>query len=253
MGAFLAVVLAAFLASSVEAVEALTIVLAAGYARGFKRALSGAAVAIFVLAIVLTFLGESLLKFVPIKIIRIFVGGYLLIFGLGWFKKAVLRAGGIKPLHNEEEIFQNELTRLKQNTESQTKLDFIKDPAFNTAFKGVFLEGIEIVLIVISLGSSTGKLLAVSLGAAIAILAVSLIGVIVKKALSKVPENAIKALVGIMLSSFGTFWAGQGLGVKWYLSDGFVVVLIALNALVFFGLVVMVKHLQVTGFFERQL
>jgi uncharacterized membrane protein len=255
MGAFVAAVLAAFLASSVEAVEALTIVLAAGYARSFKVALQGAFSALIVLVLLAGLLGEAVTNFIPIRAVRIIVGGYLLIFGLGWLKKAILRAAGFKALHDEDEAFKEEFSRIKAQSEvvKGSKVTLLKDPAFNTAFKGVLLEGFEIILIVISLGSSTRKLLAVSLGALLAVLIVGLIGVVVKKQLTKVPENLIKAVVGVMLTSFGAFWAGQGVGVHWYLNDLFLLVLIGINITAFFFVSVILSRVKdVSKFVKSQ-
>ncbi len=207
--------LAVFGASTVEMVEALTIVVAAGVARGWRSALEGAAAAVVVLAVLVLALGVPLIHYVPIDALRVAVGGLLLVLGLSWLRKAILRASGLIALHDEDAIFAattEELSPAAEGGTSRSPRDMV---AFAVAFKGVFLEGTEVVLIVVSLGASQHRLgLAAGAAAAAAVL-VALIGALVARQLSNVPENTIKLGVGVMLTSFGLFWVGEGAGVRW--------------------------------------
>ncbi|MDA8025421.1 MAG: TMEM165/GDT1 family protein [Actinomycetota bacterium] len=221
-------IIAVFLASAVEMVEALTIVLAAGSSRSWRSAFEGTAVAVLALAALILGIGPSLVKYVPISSLRFIIGALLLIFGLQWLRKAMLRFAGLKALHNEDEIFDKEVARLKA---IPTVSDSRDSTAFVVAFKGVFLEGLEVVIVVLTLGLSAHKLLIASVSALAAVVIVGIIGAIVAKQLSKVPENLMKTTVGIMLISFGTFWAGEGLGIKWPGSDGAIVFLILVYAM----------------------
>jgi uncharacterized membrane protein len=221
-------VLAVFGASAVEMVEALTIVLAAGTSRGWRSALEGAAVAGAVLAVLVLAVGVPLIKYVPIDALRVIVGALLLTLGLNWLRKAWLRASGHKALHDEDKIYAETVDELRHDGPVNPKRDAV---GFAVAFKGVFLEGTEVVLIVISLGASQGRLGLASLAALAAAVVVFSAGAIVAKQLSSVPENTIKLVVGVMLTSFGIFWVGEGAGVHWPGSDLFLLVLVAVFAL----------------------
>ncbi len=205
-------IIAAFLASVVEVVEAFTIVLAVGTLRGWRPAWVGTFAALGVLAVLIVILGP-LLNQVPLPILQLVIGILLLMFGLGWLRKAILRSAGIIPLHDEDLIFAKEKAGLIAEAKSkQSTQDWIAGLA---AFKAVLLEGLEVVFIVIAVGSGHGMLWPAALGALGACIAVLIIGVIVHKPLSRVPENTLKFCVGVMLSAFGVFWTGEGLGIAW--------------------------------------
>ncbi len=205
-------IIAAFLASVVEVVEAFTIVLAVGTLRGWRPAWVGTFAALGVLASLIVILGP-LLNQVPLPTLQLVIGILLLMFGLGWLRKAILRSAGIIPLHDEDLIFAKEKAGLIAEAKSkQSTQDWIAGLA---AFKAVLLEGLEVVFIVIAVGSGHGMLWPAALGALGACIAVLIIGVIVHKPLSRVPENTLKFCVGVMLSAFGVFWTGEGLGIAW--------------------------------------
>jgi uncharacterized membrane protein len=213
-------------------VEALTIVVAAGVTRGWRSALEGAAAAIVVLGVIVVTVGVPLIHYVPIDALRVVVGGLLLVLGLGWLRKAILRASGLKPLHDEDAIFAATTEELSQGVSGAGGPPGRDAVAFAVAFKGVFLEGTEVVLIVVSLGASQHRL-GLAAGAALAAaVVVALIGALVAKQLSAVPENTIKLGVGVMLTSFGIFWVGEGSGVHWPGDDLAIVALIGIFALV---------------------
>jgi len=214
-------VLAAFAASAVEMVEALTIVLAVGVTRGWRSAIAGVGAAVAALALIIAALGPALSR-IPIDALRLVVGTLLLIFGLQWLRKAILRAGGVKALHDEDAIYAAEVARLRA-AGARTAHDWY---AFTVAFKGVFLEGLEVAFIVVTFGGSHGETGLAALGAAVALVAVLVAGVVVHAPLSRVPENTLKFGVGVMLTAFGTFWAAEGAGVEWPGGDIALVVLI---------------------------
>jgi uncharacterized membrane protein len=224
-------VLSAFLASAVEMVEALTIVLAAGLARGWRPALAGVAAALVVLAVLIAALGPAL-TVIPLNALRLIVGGLLLTFGLQWLRKAILRASGFRQLHDEDAIFAQELEAAR--TAAPDLRHGIDAYAFILSFKGVLLEGLEVVFIVLTFGSAQGSIPLAALGAAVALALVAAVGIAVRAPLARVPENTIKFAVGVMLTSFGIFWATEGAGASWPGSDaallgvlGFVVALSA--------------------------
>jgi len=232
-------VLAVFGASTVEMVEALTIVVAAGVTRSWRSALEGAAAALAVLAIIVLAVGVPLIHYVPINALRVVVGALLLVLGLSWLRKSILRASGHKALHDEDVIFaatSAELATTASSAPAPKRRDAI---GFSVAFKGVFLEGMEVVLIVVSLGASQHRL-----GIAAASLVVAGVGALVAKQLSQVPENTIKLAVGIMLTSFGLFWVGEGAGVHWPGSDAAIIVLVGLFFLVTIGSVAWLRALH---------
>jgi uncharacterized membrane protein len=202
--------LAAFLACAVEMVEALTIVLAVGVTRGWRSAIAGTVSALAALVVVIAVLGPALAQ-LPIDALRLFVGTLLLIFGLQWLRKAILRAGGIKALHDEASIYAREVAELELH-EERSAHDWY---AFTVAFKGVFLEGLEVAFIVVTFGGSQHHVGLAALGALAALVIVLIVGVIVHAPLSRVPENTLKFGVGVMLTSFGIFWSGEGAGVHW--------------------------------------
>ena len=225
------VITAAFLASLVEAVEALTIVLAVAIVRGWRPAGLGALAGLAVLALIVVALGP-LLGHVPLRLLQFVIGILLLLFGMRWLRKAILRAAGVIPLHDEATAFATETAELREQARrNEVRLDWI---AALTTFKAVLLEGLEVVFIVIALGAGRGLLVAASAGAVAACLAVALVGLIVHRPLSRVPENSLKFVVGIMLSAFGVFWTGEGLGVAWPGSDlaivGFAAIFLAVSA-----------------------
>jgi len=207
-------IIAAFLASMVEVVEAFTIVLAVGTTRGWRPAILGTGAAFVVLALIVLALGPVLDQ-VPIGALQLFVGILLLLFGLGWLRKAVLRRAGVLPLNDEAATFAEETAAL-QKTGINDPLQWIAGIA---AFKAVLLEGLEVVFIVVAIGAARGLLFEASMGALAAFVLVLVIGVLVHKPLSRVPENTLKFGVGVMLSSFGVFWTGEGLGVHWPMAD----------------------------------
>ena len=206
----------AFVASAVEMVEALTIVLAAGISRGWRSALTGVGAAVVALAAAVAALGPAL-SAIPLDGLRLGVGSLLLVFGLQWLRKAILRASGFKAIHDEDAIFAREL---REAQEAPAQAGRRIDPyGFTLAFKGVLLEGLEVVFIVITFGASGRRIGLAALGAAAAVVLVAGVGVAVRAPLSRVPENAMKFTVGIMLTSFGTFWAAEGAGAHWPGSD----------------------------------
>ncbi len=218
-------VAAVFGASLVEMVEALTLVVAAGVTRGWRSALEGAATALVVLAVLVGALGVPLVRYVPIDAVRTVVGSLLLVLGLAWLRKAILRASGLKAPHDEDAIFAETTAALRDEPAGPRGRGH--DPVgFAVAFKGVLLEGLEVVLIVVSLGSSQHRLGVAAAAAGAAALVVAITGVVVARQLSQVPENALKMVVGVMLTSFGLFWMADGVGVRWPGDDLAILVLI---------------------------
>jgi uncharacterized membrane protein len=206
------VFVAAFLASLVEFVEALTIVLAVGTVRGWRSALLGAALGTALLVALILLLGPTL-SLIPIAWLQLTVGILLLLFGIRWLRKAILRAAGIIALHDEEQAYEKEAAELRRARVS--RLDGIDMIATATSFKAVVLEGLEVVFIVIAVGAAGNMLVPAGVGAGAALTAVLLLGLIVHRPLTKVPENALKLVVGVMISAFGVFWIGEGLGDAW--------------------------------------
>jgi Ca2+/H+ antiporter, TMEM165/GDT1 family len=207
--------LAAFFASLVECVEALTIVLAIGAVRGWRSALSGSAAALILLLAIVAAVGPALAR-IPINIMQLTIGALLLLFGMRWLRKAVLRAAGVIPLHNEAAAFAKETARLRALGGGR-RWDLAA--AFGS-FQITMLEGIEVVFIVIAIGAGhAGLLLPASLGALAALLLVIALGLVLHRPLASIPENSLKLVVGILLAAFGTFWIGEGLGISWPGSD----------------------------------
>ncbi|HXN63080.1 MAG TPA: hypothetical protein VN886_21725 [Acidimicrobiales bacterium] len=253
--------LAVFGASLVEMVEALTIVVAAGVSRGWRSALLGAGAAVLVLGVLVVAVGVPLVRYIPIDALRVIVGALLLVLGLNWLRKAILRASGHKALHDEDEIYAETVAELggeegggsgggsgggtgggpRGSGVAHRGYDGV---GFAVAFKGVFLEGTEVALIVISLGAAQHRLGLAALAAAAAAVLVAGVGLVVARQLSEVPENTIKTVVGVMLSSFGVFWVGEGAGVHWPGDD------LAIPVLVGFWVVVYVAF---TAYMRAQL
>jgi uncharacterized membrane protein len=231
-------VLAVFAASLVEMVEALTIVVAAGVSRGWRSAFQGAAVAVLVLGVLVGVVGVPLIRYVPIDVLRVVVGALLLVLGLSWLRKAILRRSGYKAMHDEDKIYADTVAELSTTDVGPTTKSDQKrydGVGFAVAFKGVFLEGTEVVLIVISLGAAQHRLGLAALAAAAAFVLVAGVGLVVARQLREVPENAIKAAVGVMLTSFGLFWVGEGAGVHWPGEDLFIPVLVVFFAALYFA------------------
>jgi len=231
-------ILATFAASAVEMVEALTIVLAVGVTRGWRDVATGVAAAVVCLVALVAALGPALTH-LPIDTLRLVVGGLLLVFGLQWLRKAILRAGGLKALHDEDAIYQQELAELRAVDGGRGPLDWY---GFTVAFKGVFLEGLEVAFIVVTFGSAQGHLGLAALGAAAALVVVLAVGFAVHRPLSRVPENTLKLGVGVMLTSFGMFWTAEGAGVTWPGSDAFIMVLIFFVLALSFGFMAALKR-----------
>jgi uncharacterized membrane protein len=228
------VVAGAFLASAVEMVEALTIVLGVGVVRGWRSTLIGAGAAGIVLGILVAALGPALGS-IPIGTLRFVVGALLLAFGLQWLRKAILRSSGYRELHDEKETFRSERAQAAAaQDDRRAGLDWY---SFTVAFKGVLLEGLEVVFIVIAFGSAQGQLGLAAAGAGVALVVVVIAGVLAKGPLSRVPENTIKFVVGLLLTSFGCFWGAEGAGVDWPGDELSLLGVIAFFALVSFVLV----------------
>jgi uncharacterized membrane protein len=197
-------------------VEALTIVLAAGVSRDWRSSLAGVGAATLALAVVVAALGPAL-TVVPLNALRLVVGALLLVFGLQWLRKAVLRASGFKALHDEHAIFARELAEAEAAAHvERAGLDWY---GFTLSFKGVFLEGLEVAFIVLTFGSTQGSIPLAAVGAAAALVLVAGVGVAVRAPLARVPENSMKFAVGIMLTTFGIFWSAEGAGADWPGSD----------------------------------
>jgi uncharacterized membrane protein len=217
-------ILAAFLASLVEFVEALTVILAVGTVRGWRGALTGAAAAVLVLAVLAAVLGPALTT-LPLKVLQLAVGALLLLFGLRWLRKATLRSAGVIALHDEAAAFAEHSQTLRGHGEAGGGFDRI---GFGTAFQITMIEGAEVVFIVIAVGAGGSDLLLPAvLGAAAALAVVIALGVAVHAPLARVPENTLKFVVGVLLSAFGTFWAGEGMGIDWPGDDWAIPALIA--------------------------
>ena len=235
-----ALFLAVFLACTVEAVEATTIVLAAGTARDWKSALYGLFGALVTLAVLIAALGPAL-SAVPLHALRLIVGGLLLVFGLQWLRKAILRASGYKALHDEQQIYADEVAAAQ--AVPLVRRGAVTDwYAFTLAFKGVVLEGLEVVFIALTFGANDHNLPLASLAAGAAVVVVALAGIAVRAPLARVPENSMKFVVGVMLTAFGTFWGAEGAGARWPGSDAALPVVVAAVALFAFLLVAMLRR-----------
>jgi uncharacterized membrane protein len=221
-------IIAAFLASLVEFVEALTVVLAVGVVRGWRGALGGSGAAIVALLAIIAVLGPALAR-IPLDTLQLFVGALLLLFGMRWLRKAILRAAGVIALHDEAAEFAEQTATLQRIGLVHRGFDKV---AFAAAFKITMLEGIEVVFIVIAIGAGgAGLLIPAALGALAALLVVIALGIAIHRPLARIPENTLKFAVGVLLSAFGTFWFGEGVGVAWPGKDWSILALIACFAL----------------------
>jgi uncharacterized membrane protein len=233
------VFLGAFLASAVEMVEALTIVLGVGIVRGWRSTLIGAGSALVVLGALVAALGPAL-RHIPIGALRFVVGALLLAFGLQWLRKAILRSSGYKPLHDEDEAYREQQSAAAgAGDEQRAGLDWY---AFTVSFKGVLLEGLEVVFIVIAFGTAQRNTALAAAGAGVAAVLVIVAGVLARGPLSRVPENTIKFGVGLLLTSFGCFWAAEGLGIDWPGDEASLIGVIAFFGLVSFALVLALRR-----------
>ena len=231
--------LGVLLACLVEAVEALTIVLAVGFTRGWRPAWEGVAAGLAVLTVTVAVLGSAL-TVIPIGVLRLVVGGLLLIFGLQWLRKAILRSSGVKALHDEEAAFAKQSAAARR---AGQPVDPSRDwYGFTVAFKAVVLEGLEVAFIVITFGASQGSLALAVAAAVTAVVVVVAVGFAVRHPLARMPENTLKFAVGLLLTSFGTFWAGEGAGLRWPGGDAAILGLFALYAVVALALVAWLRR-----------
>jgi uncharacterized membrane protein len=225
-------------------VEALTIVVAAGVTRGWRSSLAGVAAAAATLAVAVAVLGPAL-TVVPLNSLRLVVGGLLLVFGLQWLRKAILRASGLKALHDEAAIYTRELEEARVAAAVERGgLDWY---GFTLSFKGVFLEGLEVAFIVLTFGSAQGSIPLAAAGAGGALVLVAGVGVAVRAPLARVPENTMKFSVGIMLTTFGIFWAAEGAGAHWPGSDAALLGVLAFVCAFSALLVAVLRRSQVAG------
>ena len=217
MSLVLATFISSLVASAVEMVEALTVVLAVGVTRQWRSTLLGAGAAVLVLISLVAVVGSAIATLVPIEVIRLIVGSVLIVFGLQWLTRAVLRAAGARASRDELASYDRQIAGLAgERPVPPTGVDWI---SFTVAFKGVLLEGAEIVFIVVTFGAATGQLMPAMLGPALAGIGVIGVGILIRRPLARLPENQMKFGVGLMLVSFGTFWAGEGVGIDWIGAD----------------------------------
>ena len=235
-----ALFLAVFLACAVEAVEALTIILAAGTARDWRSANTGLLAGLATLAAVVAALGPALAA-IPLDGLRVFVGGVLLVFGLQWLRKAILRASGHKALHDEAMVFEATLAAARQAGAKRRGMA-IDWYAFTLSYKGVVLEGLEAAFIALTFGANQHNIPLAAAAAIAAVLVVAVVGIAVRAPLSRVPENGMKFIVGVMLIAFGMFWAAEGAGAHWPLDDAALLVLIPAVALYALALVALFRR-----------
>lgn len=235
-----ALFVAVFLACAVEAVEALTIVLAAGSARDWRSALTGLGVALVALVGILAILGPAVAA-IPLGALRLVVGALLLVFGLQWLRKAILRASGHKALHDEERIYREALAAARAAASPRRPLvgDWY---AFTLSFKGVLLEGLEVVVIALTFGSNQHDLPLAWLAAGTAVLLVATAGLLVRGPLARTPENTMKFIVGVMLTAFGAFWGVEGAGGHWPGADAALLALVPAVALLALALVAVLRR-----------
>src|SRR5438874_558272 len=232
-------VASAFLASAVEMVEALTIVLAMGVTRGWRSALAGAVAATVALAAIVAALGPAL-TVIPIEVLRLVVGALLLVFGLQWLRKAILRASGWRALRDEDSVFARETAAAQAAAhEERAGLDWY---GFTVSFKGVLLEGLEVAFIVLTFGSTQGSIPLAAAGAGGAVVLVAAVGVFVRHPLARVPENTLKYAVGTMLTTFGIFWAAEGTGAHWPGGDASLPAVLAFVLLTSLGFVSILRR-----------
>jgi uncharacterized membrane protein len=236
-----ALFVAVFLACLVEAVEALTIVLAAGTSRDWRSAITGVVSGVAVLAVVVAVLGPAL-TLIPLSALRLVVGGLLLIFGLQWLRKAILRASGLKAFHDENATFAAELAAAQAAPSDRRGMvgDWY---AFTLSFKGVILEGVEVAFIALTFGANQHNIPLAAAAAVAAVLVVTVVGIAVRAPLARVPENTMKFIVGVMLTSFGIFWGAEGAGAHWPGADIAVLVVVPAVALFALALVAILRRI----------
>ncbi len=244
-GTQVGLVASVFIACSVEAVEALTIVLAVGTTRSWRSALWGVGAALVALAAVTAALGPALTA-LPINVLRGVVGGLLLVFGLQWLRKAILRASGLKALHDEDAAFAEEAEAAREAGAVGSGIDGY---SFLISFKGSFLEGLEVVFIALTFGSNQHDVPLAAAAAGAAVLVVTAVGVALKAPLARVPENSLKFVVGVMLTSFGVFWGGEGVHAHW--PGGDAALLVIVPAVLLFALAAVVSLRRALGAGER--
>jgi len=235
-----ALFVAVFLACAVEAVEALTIVLAAGFGRDWRSAFLGVGSALAVLMAIVAALGPALTA-IPLEALRLVVGGLLLIFGLQWLRKAVLRASGLKAMHDETAIYRAELAAVEAAPAHRRGM--VSDwYSFTLSFKGVLLEGLEVAFIALTFGANQRNIPLAAIAALSAVVVVALAGIALRAPLARVPENSMKFVVGIMLTSFGIFWGAEGAGATWPGADAALLVLVPAVALFALALVAVLRR-----------
>ncbi|MFN2451262.1 MAG: hypothetical protein ABR541_02795 [Candidatus Dormibacteria bacterium] len=242
-GGTVLLLVAVFLACVVEMVEAATIVLAIGVTRGWRGAMIGVGAGLAALAAFVAALGPAL-TVIPIGVLRLVVGGLLLVFGLGWLRKAILRAGGLKDLHDEEATYRKEREAARSQAVAAGGLDTY---GFTVCFKGVLLEGLEVAFIVVTFGSNQGRLGLAALGALAAVVVVLVAVVAVRAPLSRVPENTLKFAVGSLLTSFGTFWGAEGAGVTWPGADAALLLIVPIVLVSALVLVALLRRMASVG------
>jgi uncharacterized membrane protein len=230
--------LSVFLACAVEAVEALTIVLAVGSTRSWRSALYGVAAGVLALTVVVAALGPALTA-LPLDALRMVVGALLLVFGLQWLRKAILRAAGLKALHDEAAAFQSETDLAERAGAVSGSVDSY---SFVISFKGVLLEGLEVVFIVLTFGATQQRVGLAAAAAALAVVVVTAAGLLIRSPLERIPENQLKFVVGVMLTSFGIFWSAEGAGASWPGGDAALLAIIPGVALLGLGLVARLSH-----------
>ena len=233
MGAAAFLFLSVFLACCVEAVEALTVILATGVTRGWRASLYGAGAGVAALAALVAVLGPAVTQ-IPLNALRVVVGGLLLLFGLGWLLKAVLRAAGLKALHDEAAIYDRQVAA--SSAAGGKPASGLDRYGLTLSFKAVLLEGLEVVFIVLTFGANQHDIPLAAVGGIAAVVLVGAVGFAVRAPLTRVPENTLKFAVGVMLTSFGMFWAGEGVGVDWPGADAALLVLIAIIGVASVGL-----------------
>src|ERR1700694_3534780 len=238
-----AIVIAAFLAASVEFVEAFTLVLVAGLTVNWRSSIVGALAAVATLAVIVATLGVALVTLIPLDVLRFVIGFLLLLFGLKWLKDASQRYSGLNFLHDEEAIYAANIAQARARGEPVGT----RFAPFGVllSYKSVLLEGLEVAFIVISFGGSGANGIGLAaLGAAVAGLLVIGVGVLVQTPLKQIPENTLKFIVGIMLTTFGTFWSGESFGITWPFSDLFLLLLAAFYLVASALLITVIKQRQ---------
>lgn len=231
---------AVFLACAVEAVEALTIVLAVGLTRGWRAPMYGSGSALVLLAAIVAALGPAL-KLIPLHAVQLVVGGLLLVFGLQWLRKAMLRSSGLKAKHDEDAIYKKQVDKATGIARVAGAFDSY---SFRIAFMGVLLEGLEVAFIVLTFGTTQGNIPLAAVAAGAAVIVVVAVGAAVRTPLARVPENMLKYAVGLLLTTFGIFWGAEGAGAKWPGSDASILVLLAITWVVSLGVVWLLKRNQ---------